>query len=288
MIRALLTLALFTVSQLSAHAFLVSDHGKLTKIAAQEFSTCFPGHLTSNDIESMVTANEGEDFALWKKFFRHSHYFHPEKTPGTIIRKSAYEIIQLLDQRLRKIDPNDKSMREEFFYDLGSAMHFIQDLASPSHVTLVRHTFLDGFESFPVSDEVPPRFATPDDACTELRSVRFDGAKSIFERIAKTTLELVRNRTFDGYALNETDATPEWLPVKLNLNIFWQESHQNRFGSYGKLGNAFGQTHFTLNNTRYRVSLQTYENLKKEQMRAAVDATKHLLTRYLILQPRWF
>lgn len=249
--------------------FSLHDHTQITKTAFEELNSC--GFTFTQQFEDeVILSNLEQDLNLFKKWTRASHYFNPYKALN-MRRDDASVSISESESTLAMdgLTPSKQAAA------LGSAIHYLQDMAVPAHVIPITHTsFSDGFEDLDVSVST-----FESDHCHSLFKKAL--ASSLFEILQTTsiqTLHAVSHEvaiTLDGQA----------IPVKWN-EAFWKEGSGNDFGDYGTFGNQFGTSQFifyTSSGMTHSVQVlnEKYTQFKAQQLRAAVTATQMALLWFL-------
>ncbi len=256
-------------------AFSLTDHETITRQAAAELNGCYPGVLTTADVELLVSENLDEDTNLFRKWTEFSHYYHPQKKLN-MFRKDSMDRIESLEA-----DLSDPMVEDSPYAIAGHMIHHLQDSAVPAHAVPVDHIWDDGFESLELAQEdfVDPAYRT---RCRQIRDgvdPHLRGFEGLLKRSALETLLSLRSPVV--LTIGGRKTTQTWT-------AFWQESSNSDFGQYGVMGNSFGLSDFL---TPGAVPVQVksdpvqYRLFKKKQIRLAVESTKKVL--YLVRLLKW-
>ena len=240
-------------------AWRVSDHKMLTRRAVQLYERCYALRFTPTEVKSLVAGNVSEDFNLAVKWLKNSHYYHPNKWIRTLYRDDAgYRVQYLMEKLLAGRQPQLRL--------LGKIMHFVQDVASPSHVVPVVHGLSDGFEKF----KLPAAATTTGDLpCPPANAAP---PPAVLKREALRTLATLRDTA---------QATRDGEPYEFSWTLFWSEGLGSRFGYYGFFGNNFGQTQaIEVMGRIYRFSHAVFHAYKLARAQQAIVATAETLHWY--------
>lgn len=244
-------LVLFGLSwSASAFGFGLADHRLITRQAVAEYNFCARAPLSERALETLTRENLDEDLNLIRKWGHFSHYYNPEKPLRDLHRlDSSMRIVSLLS----RMQPEDPAAPPVTLDDLGHAIHHLQDMASPPHVVPVRHGLTDGFEGFALSPSELPEWELSHEHCASLAHWRAIFQGDLLTLLDQTALEtLQRSRT-------------AWA------RQLWVERAGPQFGSYGPLGNSFG-------NPRSGIARSEFAAFKRRQLRLAIEATTRALT----------
>ncbi|MCC7441784.1 MAG: hypothetical protein IT285_09125 [Bdellovibrionales bacterium] len=266
----LLAAALLGTSK-SAQAYSLTEHRRITDQAIADFNFCFSDALVPLLRDWIQTANRNEDLNLLRKWSLYSHFYHPGKDLDDLSRLDSSLRIALLQKEIG--DLNGQGDEAESFYELGHAIHHIQDMASPPHVVPVRHGLFDSYEGWNLSPLDFPARRIDRKYCRKLRDQQVPGGLyQILNETAWQSLSYVKTPLrlqYNGYA---ADVTWEW---------FWKESSSPEFGDYGWFGNRFGESPITFGDAhRYEIPRATYLAFKKRQLALAIDRTVQALVWY--------
>ena len=244
----------------SAMAFHLGDHERITVQAYNEFVRCFSGVPLDKDI--LVDGNLNEDTDIVTKGLIYSHFYSPKKKLDMWREDSSGRILNL-EPSLAQCRNNSAKWTEYEVFDLGHVIHHFQDMAVPSHVVPVGHSFFDGFESFKIRGDISSGWS-----CAEIAASRDSELEKILDDTARATLKSVA-----GFRVEAVDANAHTTRHFRGFD-FWQESHDNGFGDYGPLGNNFGNTGDIVTDLGiFYISQEAFRAFKQEQMKQAVRAS---------------
>jgi hypothetical protein len=250
----------FAVSATSAFAFQLGDHKKIMAEAYKEFVSCFPEFQDRLNYKWLEKADIGEDLDLVNKELFYSHFYNPHKKLR-MWRKDSSGRIADLKPSLLQCRATVEKLTYENVSDVGHMVHHFQDASVPPHVVPVSHSFWDGFENFVVNGDISTGLS-----CDEIRRSVAE-PEEILRETAETTLNAVAEWRVPAMDEDQRPVAP------LEGTEFWMESNDDGFGSYGSLGNHFGDTRFVRDTETVVVSKSSFENFKRDQMRLAVAAT---------------
>ena len=120
-------------------AYHLGDHVTITRLAIQEFQKCYPQLMTSQEPFFIFSSDLEEDINVIRKDFIYSHYFNPQKSLSMFRYDSSVRV-----QRLAQALQSDRNSILQYIH-LGHALHHIQDMSVPVHVTPIGHGLSDGF-----------------------------------------------------------------------------------------------------------------------------------------------
>jgi hypothetical protein len=256
---------LFLILPLQAFAFHVPDHVAITARAVNELSAC--GLLSpqwTTDVTSAVeSADESEDYNLFRKWSYYSHYYNPYHALDQFRADSSASVTEAA--ATIKASPLDAYAVNQ---GIGRLIHHVQDASTPAHAVPVAHAFSDGFEVFdiaayfaePLSPTACPLIQASTDPMETLRTNAIATLDSL-----KAPLTLIANH--DGAEIQNTWDTLYWVP-----------GTGNSFGEYGIVGNAFGTSAVVFNDdTGAHVSQNKYFAFKRARAEAAVRATEAVI-----------
>jgi len=250
------------------HGFHLSDHGGITTLAMKEYSTCYPNTRLSAMIHDIIIGNYNEDVNVWDKWIKgYAHFYNPYRQVKVcnfgFCRSST-------DVRLGILKTSLLNKTKNWAKTVGAVTHHLQDMNSPPHVVPVMHDEKDGFESYTNKDypAANPNCANFAQLYATILAGTSDFLFAILNRTSIATLNTLTGPV--SFTQNGNVTKGSWS------TLFWQGARldSNNFGSYGSLGNNYGQTSFSANGKSIIVSTTAYENYKLGQVRSAVDATK--------------
>lgn len=264
-----------------AHAFRISDHERITRVALDELERCGaipsdPDTASTAFFESVIQGDIDEDLDLVRKWSYYSHYYHPLKEIEMRRADSSATVLES-EAALRQGRAVPEDLRAEL---LGRVIHHIQDSAAPVHVVPVSHWLTDGFESLEVAIREPSepgaREATPD--CRNLleiqaRTLRAESLLDILKGTALGTLATLDEAV--PYRRAGMARTTRWKQA------FWKDAEGPVFGDYGAFGNSFGETSFWYRGDRVEIDAAVFVRYKRARLRAAVEATQAVWFWYL-------
>lgn len=233
---AMLELLAMIATTLSANAFWISEHEALTKVALARFHTCHPEAFSPKNDELLISANLDEDRNVLRKWITYSHFFSPHHDLDQRRRTSLDRVTEIEAQFRTSIEPGSWSA----YRQLGVVMHHVQDSAVPAHVVPVSHWLSDGFEAYEAHLSADPGACDEDETSMTLSEILIWSAEHTLGAVG----------------------APPW-------NRFWIEPDHNGFGSYGPMGNAFGDPKIW--------SAAGYREFKLGLLRQATRATRMVL-----------
>lgn len=255
-------LAIVSAFTFSTFAFQLGDHERVTAQAVAEFKACFPQYHEALNLQELVAADLDEDTNLFDKELFYSHFYNPHKKLRLLWRADSSGRIADLQPALLQCREANGAVTSDEISSLGHAIHHFQDMAVPAHVVPVNHSFWDGFESYVLLGDISSEWN-----CQQI----LDGANGDLEDILKETAEQTLN------AMDKTTVEAGLIGTKNTIQLgaseFWTEAGDDGFGSYGTVGNHFGETQLEIENDQYQVSENFYRDFKREQMKLAVRAT---------------
>ena len=130
-----------------AHAFHIPEHSRITVRAVKDLEICGLLPTSWNQVwtEAIVRADENEDYNLFRKWSKYSHYFNPNHTVRQLRADSSLSVMESV-QEIQK-NSADSLLVSEL---IGRIIHHVQDSSVPSHVVPVAHASADGFEVFEI------------------------------------------------------------------------------------------------------------------------------------------
>jgi len=252
-------------------AYSLKDHEQITWSALRGIQPCLHSSVDESQGLQLVRANLWEDKNLLNKWFRYSHFYHPDQDSDLgILRENSRARVSDLEKKIERalLDP---APRKQLLQLLGYLIHHIQDMTVPLHVMPVNHFWTDGFEKLEVS--IAPTVSRL--SCEALLEEALEiSAPSLHHRTAAATLD----QTLNG-ALT---ASYPW-GFRVPLTWFWEEGTRDQFGSYGVLGNSFGLSWLKVPGQNFRIEQQEYISFKASRLAAAEHATRLILLRYWLL-----
>jgi hypothetical protein len=248
-------------------AYHLSDHSTLTMDAINEFNHCFPGIINSSDADILRSSNLNEDLNLFRKEFIYSHYYNPTKKLQ-MWRKDSMERVTDLQNNLSQPTNDGMTLRSDILVRIGHIIHHIQDMTVPAHVIPITHANNDGFEIFSVQGPI-----SSDLSCTDIETLsEGDSEKILLETASMTMIEL---NAFTAIAIKK--GTVENDSVVLGGVDFWIAAENQSFGSYGVLGNSYGDNEIATEKGVLVVPNGTYIHFKHAQMKLAVQNTLRVI-----------
>lgn len=246
------------VPLVSAEAFNLSEHRALTNQAFFELNHCLPElKLQDSFRRQIVFKNLEEDLNVFRKDLMYSHFFNPFHALQMFRYDSSVRVGRV---EVRFLD-NPSAL------GLGSAIHHIQDMASPPHVVPVMHGLTDGFETF-----VPSQAMSSGLSCDQIKRV-FNGPLLDLSEVLRTTslrtLAQLSDLKIPAMVINQH----KHRRVLITADSFWQQTNESRFGKYGVFGNSFGKSLIEVDKISYLVPKAEYEKIKAAQWRLAVEST---------------
>mgnify|MGYP003337805414 CR=1 FL=1 len=245
-----------------AHAFHIPEHSRITVRAVKDLEICGLLPTSWNQVwtEAIVRADENEDYNLFRKWSKYSHYFNPNHTVRQLRADSSLSVMESV-QEIQK-NSADSLLVSEL---IGRIIHHVQDSSVPSHVVPVVHASADGFEVF----EIDQVYREPISA-SECISLSAQEPMEVLRSNALSTLSALQEQVFFQRESFKRQGT--WL------GTFWLAGDSDNFGSYGPMGNNFGKPVFELEDGRtIRMSVEFYEKFKRDRIKAAVQATRSVI-----------
>ncbi|HTL13364.1 MAG TPA: hypothetical protein VL588_12800, partial [Bdellovibrionota bacterium] len=242
--RFLICLFACTMPATAAKAYSLTEHRRITDQAIANFNFCFNGALTADLSDYVQTADRNEDLNLLRKWTLFSHFFHPEKALLDQRRMSSdYRIADLQETIRNLLGESGNQGLADAFYELGHAIHHIQDMASPPHVVPVMHGLFDSYEGWKPSTFDYPSLHLDKAYCRDLAAKPLKGALyGLFVETARATIANVRGPL--TIWLNGARRETSW-------EAFWLESDKPAFGQYGYLGDHFGEQSFQASDQKW-------------------------------------
>jgi hypothetical protein len=248
---------------LQAFAFHVPDHVAITARAVNELSACglLSPQWTTNVTAAVESADESEDYNLFRKWSYYSHYYNPYH-PLDQYRADSSASVSEAAATITSAPLNAYAVNQA----IGRLIHHVQDASTPAHAVPVAHSFSDGFELF----DIAAYFAEPLSlsACSSIQATADPMAMLRANAIAtldslKEPLTLI----VGGLQMQNT-----WE------SLYWVPGEGNSFGEYGDVGNAFGTSAVSFNNgPGATVSQDQYFVFKRARAEAAVHATEAVI-----------
>jgi hypothetical protein len=176
-------------------AFKPETHAEITRRAAQRLDACLPQLSRSFDREALQQASEDEDDWTLERL-RNWHFFDRERrlVNDWLFQRSATRVVQkraaVLAELLAGARPGSPVDREQLSEAVGALLHFIQDMAVPSHVVPIYHVGDEPFDSY--YDEHGRSLSTTPAPCSSLLDraatlPRKGAALALYEQTARAT-----------------------------------------------------------------------------------------------------
>ncbi|MGZ3649860.1 MAG: hypothetical protein ACXWSC_01650 [Bdellovibrionota bacterium] len=245
-----------------AHAFHVDEHVAITRRAILGLEKCgLLPHAWNNSWTDLIgKANEDEDLDVFRKWSKYSHYYnpnHPIDQPRADSSLSVRESVAAILQ-----NPRDDVASNQL---IGRIVHHVQDASVPAHAIPVMHAASDGFELLDISSYYAEPFSPED--CTGLAAAN---PMDLLHSNALATLSALQIPVV--YKSNGVFRKAPWQ------GSFWALGAGNAFGSYGTLGDHFGQTAFAADSD-HTVTLDPaqFRAFKRARVQAAVRATQGVI-----------
>ena len=211
-------------------------------------------------------------------------------------------LLEKLDKYVEKCSAKpDRHHVEDLVETTGRIMHHIQDMSTPSHVVPVYHGpgLKDCFETFieAYAEQIHPVLVTgggegTDQSRTTVTISESEIASAIQEFGAETDSQLLMNFYNDSARatlkfLRENSITlyRDGIRTDMPLSSFWQEKNgasepseeslwlrafSKDFGSFGVLGNNFGNSAFMAGDSFYEGNLDDYLSVYKKLLKKAI------------------
>ncbi|MBU6376201.1 MAG: hypothetical protein KGQ59_09415 [Bdellovibrionales bacterium] len=221
-------------------------------------------------MDSIVRANQWEDQNLLRKWARYSHFYNPEREFASLRLTSKDRIISL-ETKIKSRGPGPAPKKY-----IGEALHHVQDMSTPTHVIPVNHLWTDGFESLPTRTETQFDFGSCNDLIGQAARMSI---VEIHQETAEVTLRRVMNESLRALAIGK----PKTRSFKLPLLAFWNFGGEGQWGSYGIIGNAFGQELVHTDAGSIFIRNEEYLAFKQRQLQLALRASQLVLTKLYIL-----
>ena len=263
-----------------SHAWRLHDHDLITRRALQLYERCQEIRFTHTETKTLVDGNLSEDFNLAVKWLKNSHYYNPDKWVRTLYRDDAgYRVRYLTEKLLAGRHPQLRL--------LGKIIHFVQDMASPTHVVPIVHGLSDGFEKFKLPAAASALLNLCFSAnCGKELSAAASGLPcpqktaaapdAVLKREARRTLASLRDIA---------EATRDGKPYQFTWTMFWVEGLGSRFGQYGFFGNNFGTMKpLEVLGHVYSFPHTVFHNYKLQRTKQAIAATAEVLHWYRLLE----
>jgi hypothetical protein len=253
-----------------AQAYELSDHKRITVQAVEELNACFPGLISETQKTALWTSDLEEDVDLIQKDLLYSHFFNPYKHLQMRRYDSLVRVVRLQEAIARDQAVGDHEDLALFIH-LGHLVHHLQDVSVPPHVVPVMHWINDGFEKYDFKGDISSGLS-----CADLLTQPAQSPVELLLLTAKATLRSLSDLSVQVRAGSRS--------MTVRGDAFWEESTDNHFGSYGFLGNHFGEALFVEQGTEYVVSADFYTSYKQQQMKLGAQATLKALFRVLSLK----
>lgn len=263
---------LFSVAPLKGFAYGLSEHKRIVLQALQEYNQCVEDKWTPWDQFLILNAAIDEDVNLVRKDLLYSHFYNPYKDLN-MFRYDASVRVEMLQKYIE--EEATRANRRGYYplSGLGGISHYLQDVTSPPHVMPVMHNaWQDGFEDYVVTRSISSGWG-----CQQMKEAAI-GLDPI-SMLRGTAIQTLKN--VDAIAVDVNLKYPLGeLVLHATGEDFWRSSENGDFGTYGYLGNIFGQPFFTKSTNTYVVPEEFYATFKQEQMKLAVQSTLILLFWY--------
>lgn len=259
-----------------SHAWQLHDHELITRRALQLYERCQAISFTHTEAKTLIAGNLSEDFNLAVKWLKNSHYYNPDKWVRTLYRDDAgYRVQYLTEKLLAKRHPQLRL--------LGKIIHFVQDMASPTHVVPIVHNLKDGFEKF----KLPASASALLNLCFAAKCGKDLPTAAISlpcpsKAAASPTVVLKREARRTLASLRDiAEATRDGQPYEFTWTLFWVEGLGSKFGHYGFFGNNFGTTQpLEVLGHVYSFPHSVFHNYKLQRTKQAITATAETLHWY--------
>jgi hypothetical protein len=246
-----------------ARAYELSDHKRITVQAVDELNACFPGLISETQKTALWTSDLEEDIDLIRKDLLYSHFFNPYKQLEMRRYDSSVRVARLQEAIARDEAEGDHDGLGLFIH-LGHIAHHLQDMSVPPHVVPVMHWINDGFEKYDLKGDISSGLS-----CADLLTEPTQSPMELLQATAKATLRSLSELNVPVIAGSR--------PMSVSGDAFWKESTDNQFGTYGFLGNHFGEALFVEHGTEYAVATDFYARYKQQQMKLGTQATLQAL-----------
>ncbi len=243
----------------AALAFHLGDHTIITQQALKEFEKCYPRIFQKEEPFFLLTSDLEEDINVVRKDLLFSHYFNPDKVLPMFRKDSLARITDLATDI--KNDQNSILL----YMHVGHALHHLQDMSVPAHVTPITHGFNDTFETY----EVKKQNLESGLSCQELEKLarQVPALSELLVAAARNTLNEIEKLTVPITRVDNSGTVNFSVPGK----TFWQSVDGNEFGRYGSLGEHFGEIEVSFTgNIKIKVPEKFYEDFKNHALQKAV------------------
>jgi hypothetical protein len=270
----IITLLLATLTfSTHARAFDLADHKNIMLQAVSEYNACFGNPIGAFKSYQLWQSDLLEDINIVEKDLYYSHFYNPYKKLE-IVNFGVHRVdssvrIKDLEADLVPIMHEGDAASLSALGDLGHAIHQLQDMASPPHVVPVMHGLEDTFESkYNFKGDISSGWSCAQilaQAPGTLDQVLYETSVATLNNVQYAQIPLVWYK--DGQAQQ----------TLVNGDAFWQRVGDNGFGSYGFLGNHYGEPDFVQDGIRYRVPTWFYRDFKQKQLKLGVQASLRAL-----------
>jgi len=266
-----------------AAAYSLKTHEQLTRAAMAQLNAC-RGALSPKEgvalaaqgvwgdsaIEALVSCNLGQD-RLTKKFTVW-HFYSPTRVPkGRWTQANFVAAETRLDHWFSILVAalgKDETTPAQAWGLTGAIIHYLQDVTTPPHVIPVFHPSPvwngDNFDDFPFEDEAPSTDVT---YCRGLLEGRVDLPTLLAATAAATKESLSSPLTWQVVRGSLEDVPPDW-------SLFWNQAvDEDGFGSYGCVGDKFGEERVGCKGTKIRILPETYTAFARARHKAALEAS---------------
>lgn len=242
---------------LYSYGYSLGEHRAITNQAFFEIQQCIPQlNLQDSFRKQLVFKNLEEDLNIFRKDLFYSHFFNPFHALKMFRKDSSVRVGRIEVEFLETPSA----------WALGSAIHHIQDMASPPHVVPVMHGLTDGFESYVGKASIASGIS-----CEQIRQLYNNHQLPDLNALLRTTSvqTLIYLDRLQISALNlRTHKTDT-----LRSAAFWQQTNESKFGQYGLFGNMFGQARIQNVQYDYQIVDTEYARIKQAQLALATQST---------------
>jgi hypothetical protein len=283
--RMVLVVGLVAFTPAAARAFSLGNHKSLTQQAMNQIAACVSEHGAALPAEAlkpsseaarrfgpdlMVRCNRHQDCVVRKAVLWH---FYPQS--GHTLDPAAQDI------RICPVETNFNGWLATLEKEIGAAedpahvyallgaiLHYVQDVAVPSHVVPVMHPSRHGLgDKFDGSRAVVP-LKRDSKFCEGLLSERRS-----FGEIVRDTAQKTRDALKAELPKELLPADATGLPTT-TWALFWDPQIQaDGFGRYGCVDNNFGDTRLKCAGLSWTVAKTAYDDFTVERHRDAIEAS---------------
>lgn len=232
-------------------------------------------YLSPEEISEIIKGNLSEEGLNLKRIIEpfNKHYYNPTKD------SSLWERDLSIDTRYQRLVIRFYKRRNSPKYDfsIGELIHFIQDMASPSHVVPIAHSSesKDSFDSQAIAQLLPNELIEEEYLyCTS------DYPHFLLNALASKTLENI-DQKFPVQIVEDGKINTD----SLQWSGFWKENPKEWMGTYGYLGEPnqkgekdnFLRTEIQKGDKTFKISPETYDAFTKKQLALAVLYTARFI-----------